>query len=702
MAGGFRVMRPSCWRETRGECVTHRVGWQRGDPPEGLQSREWLVTNGLGGYAAGTPGGLATRRFHGVLVASLPAPAGRVLALAALDDRLRVADGTVVPLSGCDPFAGPTSLPDRSLLRFVLEDGLPIWTHDALDVTVEKRLVLPHLRNTTLVTYRVLQAPGVVTLELRPRFNIRPHEGSVAVLHGRRTTDDGARGFPYEVREDERGVEIVARDAPPLRLAVVGPRPVRLLPAEETIDLVYDVERQRGYDFSGPLASPGRWDVLVAPGESISVVVSTEPWEHVGALPPAEAFAAEQNRRADLVARAHPRLREGFGAELVLAADQFVISPHARIADEALLQAEGYEARSVIAGYHWFTDWGRDTMISLEGLALLTGDARAAAAILRTFAHHVRDGLVPNYFPEGEREAVYHTADASLWFLHALGRYEAATGDVELRRSLMPAVHEIVDHHIRGTRFGIGVDPRDGLLRQGAPGYQLTWMDAKVDGWVVTPRRGKAVEINALWYNALRLLEAWSRADGDDATAQRLRGRGDEVVDSFNRRFWNEDLGHCHDVVDVEGVDGTVDASLRPNQLLAISLPHAVLRPDRWRSVVDVVRDALLTPVGLRTLAPGHPDFRARYDGDLRARDAAYHQGTVWPWLLGPFADAWYRTHGAEGEVRAWITEALAMHLAEACLGQMSEIFDAEAPYNPRGCVAQAWSVAEIIRCLAR
>ncbi|HWP42756.1 MAG TPA: amylo-alpha-1,6-glucosidase, partial [Blastocatellia bacterium] len=348
-----------------------------------------------------------------------------------------------------------------------------------------------------------------------------------------------------------------------------------------------------------------------------------------------------------------------------------------------------------IAGYHWFTDWGRDTMISLEGLTLATGRHAEAGYILRTFSHYVRDGLIPNLFPEGEREGLYHTADATLWFFHALDRYLEATGDRATLRSILPRLVEVIEHHLRGTRFGIGQDPEDGLLRQGAEGYQLTWMDAKVDGWVVTPRRGKAVEINALWYNALRLMEGWLAEEGQAETARMIAAHADRARESFNRRFWYEAGGYLYDVVDGESGD---DAACRPNQLLAISLSHPVLDRSRWERVLDVARERLLTPVGLRSLAPGHPDYKPKYYGDLRSRDAAYHQGTVWAWLAGPFVDAWLKTYPEDRQGARRFLEGFVPHLNEACVGSISEIFDAEPPFTPRGCIAQAWSVAEAIR----
>jgi predicted glycogen debranching enzyme len=318
---------------------------------------------------------------------------------------------------------------------------------------------------------------------------------------------------------------------------------------------------------------------------------------------------------------------------------------------------------------------------------------------LRTFAHYVRDGLIPNLFPEGTNEGLYHTADASLWYFHALSRYLHATSDVSTLKQLLPIVQEIADAHLRGTRFGIGVDSDDGLLRQGQEGFQLTWMDAKVGNWVVTPRRGKAVEINALFYNALVLLSGWLREHGDPAPAAVYARAAERVKKSFNARFWYERGRHLYDVVDGEGGD---DPACRPNQLIAFSLEHPVLDAGRWEDVLSTCERTLVTPVGLRSLAPGHPDYKARYFGDLRARDAAYHQGTVWAWLIGPFVDAWNRARPNAIDGLRKTLAGLDAHLDESCIGQVSEVFDAEAPYTPRGCVAQAWSVAELLRCRIR
>ncbi len=483
------------------------------------------------------------------------------------------------------------------------------------------------------------------------------------------------------------------------------------MPRPRDVSLHYRVEQARGYESRGELHALGMFELQLSAGQEAVLTASTERWETIHALDATEAARLDDERRLRLLAEAHPRLRQGLGAELVLAADQFVISPRVRPRDEARLRAEGDDARTVIAGYPWFTDWGRDTMISLEGLTLLTGRATEGRDVLQTFAHHIRDGLIPNLFPEAKTEGLYHTADATLWFFHALHRYEEATGERETRRSLLPQLVEVAQKHFAGTRFGIGVDDNDGLLRQGADGYQLTWMDAKVGDWVVTPRRGKAVEINALFYNALRLLAAWLKEEetgvwGPARTlalrAAEVEARAVRLQQTFNRRFWNAASDCLYDVVDAQDGPhaGGDDPSVRPNQLLAISLTHPVLDRARWQPVLGVVREQLVTPFGLRSLAPGLPDYQPRYDGDLRARDAAYHQGTVWGWLIGPFVDAWLKTFPDDRAGARQFLVGLDKELSEACLGTISEIFDAEAPFNPRGCVAQAWSVAEAMRAI--
>jgi predicted glycogen debranching enzyme len=647
---------------------------------------EWLVTNGLGGYASGTVDGAITRRYHGLLIAALPNPLGRMMMLNGLSERLRLPDRRVV-YTGAEELSAAAPEYRLGLAEFRLEAGLPVWRYEVAGFILEKRLLMPHRQNTVHIGYRLLSGGGKLRLGLRPAMHFRSHDAPVSEIET----------HPYQMTVCEDQFEISSQtDLPVLRMRMTGAPSQFTFDRKETTSIPYSTERNRGYAWEGSMWSPGYFRVDLGAGEQATLIASTEKWETVRALTPEAAMQAEFDRRRLLLAAAHPAAREGFPAEMVLAADQFLITPVGRVEDAARAKAAGDEIRSVIAGYHWFTDWGRDTMISLEGLTLTTGRRNEAGWILRTFAHYMRDGLIPNMFPEGEKEGLYHTADATLWFFHAIQRYLQVTEDRTTLRMLLPRLLQSIECHRQGTRFGIVVDPADGLLQQGQEGYQLTWMDAKVDDWVVTPRRGKAVEINALWYNALRLLEGWLREEGD-ARAADLGAAADRARDSFNRRFWFEQGGYLYDVVDTEG--GGNDDSCRPNQVMAISLDHPVLDPLRWPAVMDVVTKRLLTPVGLRSLAPGSPDYRSKYYGDLRARDAAYHQGTVWAWLIGPYIDAWLKLHpGERRQARAFL-EGFLPHLNEQCIGTISEVFDAEAPYTPRGCIAQAWSVAEVLRC---
>jgi predicted glycogen debranching enzyme len=659
-------------------------------------ANEWLVTNGLGGYSSGTLSGSVTRRYHGLLVAALPAPVGRMVMLSHVDAQLRLPSGGVVPF---DPEPRPLDLDTTgqverplTLVEFRLESGLPIWRFEGCGYAIEKRVLMPYRQNTVHITYRIVDAAGPVRLELRPFLHVRHYESPL--------TDPVPRNYAFTAI-DNRFEIVPGGDLPSLRMLFYGGQS-QLTPEALHLSNRYIEEQSRGYEHEGTLWSPGYFQVEFGNGSpqgDATIVASTESWETVETLPPAPAQQSEIARRAHLLEQAGERMRSGMRAELVVAADQFLVSPAARPEDATRAAALGSEARTVIAGYHWFTDWGRDTMISLEGLTLTTGRAHEALLILKTFGGYVRDGLIPNMFPDGERQALYHTADATLWFFHAVGRYTTVTNDRETLRHLLPVLRDIIDHHVRGTRFGIAVDPADGLLRQGEEGYQLTWMDAKVGDWVVTPRRGKAVEINALFYNALRLLEEWLRDEDGESAATPLAEHADCLRASFNRRFWFEQGKYLYDVVDGESGD---DSSCRPNQVLAISLTHPVLDQSRWNAVMDVVRDRLLTPYGLRTLAPGHPDFSPRYYGDLRARDAAYHQGTIWPWLIGPYVDAYLRVHPERVESARGILSGFEPHLSEAGIGSISEIFDAEPPYTPRGCISQAWSVAEVLRALSR
>src|SRR5688572_7405862 len=652
-----------------------------------LLHQQWLVTNGLGGYASGTISGAVTWRYHGLLIAALPAPLGRTHMLNHLSESVRLKDGRVFHFGGGEASEREEKEHERNYLtEFRVENQLPFWRYEIEGVVIEKRLLMLYLQNTIHVTYSVISGEEV-TLELRPSMHFRPFEGNVGA----------ALSSEYEVRARGKKFEIHAgQEYPALRVYVQGQDAQFTNDGGSTRDIFYERDAERGYESSGSLWSPGFFTVPLQQGASVTLIASTEDWRTISALDPEAAYTTERDRRQRLLRIANEKAQEGTAAELVLAADQFIMTPAGRVRDAARARASGDELRSVIAGYHWFTDWGRDTMISLEGLTITTGRYHEAAWILRTFAHYVKDGLIPNMFPEGQNEGLYHTADATLWFFQALHRYTRATGDRETLVQLLPTLRDIVEHHLRGTHYGIGVDPKDGLLRQGQEGYQLTWMDAKVGDWVVTPRRGKAVEINALWYNALCLLEGWLAEEGKNAEANKIKEHAERTRDCFNERFWNASQKCLFDVLDGESGN---DPAIRPNQIFSISLTHPVLAREYWEPVLNVVREKLLTPVGLRSLSREHRDYKAKYFGDLRARDAAYHQGTVWGWLIGPFIDAWIKVYPEKrGEARKFL-EGFVPHLNEGCVGSISEVFDAEAPYTQRGCIAQAWSVAEVLRC---
>ena len=644
-----------------------------------LLTKEWLVTNGMGGYASGTLLGVATRRYHGLFVPDLPGR-GRTLIIPRLDETVEAGTQTAL-LSGAEYADGRIEHDGARYLKDIRREWqIPVWTFEVERAVFEKRIVAPHGQNTIYIDYRCLA--GSMRLHLRPYLTYRMHDA--------RLGEGQAGAFPVTISGGR--YEIPMPDgAPSLKLCL---RPHHgVFVADEVVSegVSYRVDRDRGSEHIQDLFSPGYFTIRLTAGQSVALVASVEPWDMLD-FPCEDILGAEQRRLEKLVALA-PALREDeLGRQLQLAADQFIVQPGARPEEQALAQASGDEARTIIAGYHWFGDWGRDTMISLEGLTLCTGRHQETRAILRTFARYIQDGLLPNLFPEGFRQALYHTADATLWYFHALDRYLSITKDCDTLMLLYPTMKEVVRRHLEGTRFHIGVDASDGLLRAGAPGYQLTWMDAKVDDWVVTPRRGKPVEIQALWYNALRLMAEWASQLGEQRTPWREMAELAET--SFNRRYWYAAGGYLFDVVDGEAGE---DPSLRPNQIFSLSLRFPILREERWRAVVDVVGDKLLTPFGLRTLAPGHPDYKSTYAGDLRARDAAYHQGTVWPWLLGHYIDARLRVYGDKAQARA-LLGAFARHLQDAGIGTVSEIFDAEPPFDARGCIAQAWSVAEVLR----
>jgi glycogen debranching enzyme len=669
--------------------VIRRIELTCDDKQESVQRlrREWLATNGLGGYASGTISGSVTWRYHGLLIAALPAPFGRMVMLNHLAEAIHLPDGRLVTIGGGES-REPEDVANQSnyITEFRLENGLPIWHYEIDGVVLEKHVLFLYGQNTVHINYQLLSAQKDVCLELRPSMHFRGHERPV--------DDPLATGYRLSVEGEH--CEIARPDLlPKLRMVLIGDRSALTYDGGTRREIYYPKEAERGCPSRGWLWSPGHFSVMLHPHRDATLIASTEWWSTMLALTPEEAIGFYHTRHRRLISTSVPAAQAPPAADLVLAADQFIITPAGRIQDTARAHAAGDEVRTVIAGYHWFTDWGRDTMISLEGLTLTTRRFTEAGWILRTFAYYIRKGLIPNLFPEGKNQGLYHTADATLWFFHALHRYVELSGDRSTLALVLPKLNDIVEHHLRGADFGIRVDPVDGLLTQSAPGYQLTWMDAKVDDWVVTPRRGKPVEINGLWYNALRLLERWLQEEKQGDASKRIAEHAERAKASFNARFWYADGNYLYDVIDGDVGD---DASCRPNQLLAFSLTYPVLDTARWKPVLEVVHDRLLTPVGLRSLSRDSRDYKPKYFGDLRARDAAYHQGTVWAWLIGPFIDAWLKVHPKDLAGARNFLQGFGPHLDEACIGSISEIFDAEPPYSPRGCIAQAWSIAEVLR----
>lgn len=648
---------------------------------ECLLAREWLVTNGLGGYASSTLLCAPTRRYHGLFVPDLPSPWGRTVMIPRLDEVV-LADADSVYLSGVEFEDGRVDVDLPAVLQeFVRHGQTPVWRYRFAGRRLEKRVLMPYGHNSIYVEYRLLEGDPV-HIQVRPFVTFRMLD---AALHE-------AKQPPFSLTAKDGRYEMQLCDgAPPLKLCLRPPCGLFVADARLSHEVCYRLDRDRGSEHLENLSSPGYFQADVTKEQPAAFVASTEPWEHLECRSES-LFEAESQRIGKLLHTVRAAGADETEERLALAADQFIVVPGSRVEEQALARASGDEARTIIAGYHWFTDWGRDTMISLEGLTLCTGRHQEARAILKTFAGYVQEGLLPNLFPEGERQGLYHTADATLWYFHALDRYHRVTGDRDLLIELQPVLRSILDHHVRGTRFGIGVDRRDGLLRAAADGYQLTWMDAKVEGWVVTPRRGKPVEVQALWYNALRCMAEWGCLSGRPESE--WTELAEQAQQSFNRRFWCEPGGYLYDVVDGEPGD---DPAFRPNQLLSIALPHPVLDEQRWQGVVEMVAEKLLTPVGLRSLSREHPEYKSKYFGDLRARDAAYHQGTVWAWLIGPFIDAWLKVSPDPAKARS-LLEGFQRHLFEGGIGTISEIFDAEPPYHPRGCIAQAWSVAEVLR----
>jgi predicted glycogen debranching enzyme len=624
---------------------------------------EWLETDGLGGWAGSSVSGAHTRRYHGLLVAATRPPEGRMVLLSRLDETVTVGEASFE--LAANRFPGAVHPRGFEHLESFRKEVFPVWGYAFAGVRLRKTVAAVSGEATRLVVYEVLDAPSVIHLALRPFFAGRDYHATAhanGYIHREATFAGGI--LTYRMYD---GV-------PEVFIQVSGA--VWETSPDWWSRFQYDRERERGLDFEEDLFTPGVLTVDLAPGGRLGIILSTS--DPAGR----DAFAlleAERHRRAavlDTFGNPDP-----FCRALAAAGDQFVVR-------------RGAALRTVIAGYPWFSDWGRDTMISLPGLCLTTRRFADAKEILLAFARAVSQGMLPNRFPDQGEEPEYNTVDASLWYFVAVWKYLSSVGDDDfVRGELMPVLEDILAWHRRGTRHGIREDA-DGLLASGEPGVQLTWMDAKVEDWVVTPRMGKPVEIQALWYNALCILAALRERWGGDGNE--LQERASVVAARFGELFWNEAAGYLYDNVEPAGVP---DASLRPNQLLALSLPFPLVTGERAERTLRAVEAKLLTPLGLRTLAPDDPAYRPACTGVPAERDGAYHQGTVWPWLLGPYLTALVRVRGEEGrrQGRALLA-GFAPHLGQAGIGSVSEILDGDPPHTPRGCTAQAWSVAEILR----
>ncbi len=636
------------------------------------EQREWLVTNGIGGYASGTIAGSISRGYHGLLVAALRPPVDRRVMLVKLDETATYG-GSAYPLA-TNRWGSGVVAPEgfRHIQSFELDGSIPTWTFACGDALIEKRLWMAHGANTTYVSYTVASAAEPVRLSVN------------AIVDNRVFHNTGQVAWPASVETLADGIRVTSGGDGARPLVIRAPGASVQAGGAVNYDFYLPEEAARGLNAHDSHVHAATFEAMIAPGATLVVMASDD----LSATVEDHALEARRARDQRLLNAWQRRRRENapepppWVGQLVLSADQFVVDRPS---------ADQPDGKSIIAGYHWFEDWGRDTMVSLPGLLLTTGRPEVAAPILRTFARFVSQGMLPNRFPDASDQPEYNTIDATLWYFQAIRAYHEATGDTGLLRELFPTLEGIIDWHVKGTRYGIAVDPADGLLRGGEAGLQLTWMDARVGDYVVTPRIGKPVEINALWYGALCTMAEFAAALG--APAGPFQARADAAREGFDR-FWHAEAGYCYDVLD--GPAGH-ETALRPNQLLAVSLPHSPLPADRQRTVVDACARALLTSYGLRSLAEAEPAFVGTYGGDQQHRDGAYHQGTVWSWLIGPFVAAHLRVYDDPAAALRYLAP-VADHLRGAGFGTVSEIFDGRAPFTPRGCIAQAWGVGEALR----
>jgi predicted glycogen debranching enzyme len=633
------------------------------------ETQEWLVTNGIGGYGSGTVSGVLTRRYHGLLVAALIPPLGRTLLGTKLDEEV-IYDGCEYPLSAnrwSSQDISPTGY--RYIEKFYLEKMIPTWHFACGDALIEKKIWMEWGSNTTYVHYKVLRACLPVKLFLKAIVNYRGYHD---LTH--------AGNWRMAIAPLPKGLRIQAFDkATPFYLLSDKGHPA--LTHQWYHNYYLSMEKERGLDCVEDHLFAGTFQTTLLQGESLTLVISTEKSADLDgekALHRRIAYQEQLIQQSPLFQTNPPFWIK----QLLLAADQFIVNrPLANVPN----------GKTIIAGYPWFTDFGRDVMISLPGLTLATGRAPIAKEILQTFSQYVDQGMLPNRFPDDNEKPQYNTVDATLWYFDAIRRYFEMTKDKELIQELFPILVDIIHWHQKGTRYGIHVDPKDGLLHSGEADIQLTWMDVKIGDWVVTPRTGKAIEINALWFNALWAMISFAQLLGESSAP--FEQAAHQVFAHFGR-FWNPKTNYCFDVID--GPDGN-DSSLRPNQLFAVSLIDSPLAAEQQKLVVEICARKLLTTHGLRSLSPDDPRYHGHYGGGPGERDSVYHQGTVWAWLLGPFCQAHLKVYKNPKATLEFL-RSISFHLLAAGLGTCSEIFDGDAPMTPRGCIAQAWSVAQLLQ----
>ena len=655
--------------------------------------REWLETNGLGSYASSTVLCLNTRKYHGLLTVALDPPVRRAVLVSRVDETLVVGESRF-QLSASE--YQDTIYPDgfRYLEQFRL-DPFPIFTYAVGAIRLEKSVFMVRGRDTTCLLYSLSLGSGAppadsIALEIRPLLACRDHH----LLQRERPDFDRSVEVLKDAAVRDQGLLRIRpiRDLPPVYLAFSIGEFARS--GYWYRNYLYRREKENGYDAREDLYSPGVLTFGFGDRSPACLAFSTEE----ASADPALADL-ERARRATLAKPLPDPVAEAkHKPQAESRRPERILWPELALAADAFVAVRGEEGRTLIAGYPWFADWGRDSMISLPGIALSAGRYDDARKILETYAASMRHGLIPNLFSDMSRSAQYNTIDATLWFFEAVKKYYDATGDGEFVTSVLPRLRDSLSAHIAGTLYGIKAD-EDGLLRGGAEGVQLTWMDAKFGERVITARTGKPVEVNALWYNALRTMADFCGEFGGLAEERRYDELAARAHKAFNLKFWNDERACLYDTVDVI----CKDDSVRPNQIIAMSLSYPVLDQSKWKPVVDIVERELLTPYGLRTLSPNDPRYRGTYQGTLEKRDNAYHQGTVWAWLLGHFITAYLRAYGRSPRTVSYCSQLLepfVAHLSEAGMGQISEIFDGDPPHHPRGCIAQAWSVAEILRAI--